>query len=121
MVRPVAGRLPCAVTDVPRPAEPPRARALLLAAGLPLLGHALSFGAAVFAARVVSPSGGGGFEDLGATVAAFLVVQVLLAVACIGSAVYYLARNDRPMGLTVAASWLAGAFVVAIVIGSRST
>ena len=93
---------------------------LLLAAALPLLGHILSLAAAVFAAQLVSPSAGGGFEDLGAAIVTLLVVQVLLGVACLGAAVYALIRNDRPMGLTVAASWLAGMFVVAIIIGSRS-
>jgi hypothetical protein len=91
---------------------------VLLAALLPLLGHLLAFAAALFAAQVVRPSAGGGFSDLGAAVSAFFVVQVLLAVICIGLAVYYLTRNQRPMGVTVAASWLIGAFVAAIVLGT---
>jgi hypothetical protein len=94
---------------------------LLLAAVAPLLGHVLSVAAAVFAAQVIAPSAGGGFEDLGAAVVTLLVVQVLLGVACLGASVYFLIRNERPMGLTVAASWLLGMFVVAIIIGSRST
>jgi hypothetical protein len=94
---------------------------LLLAAALPLLGHTLSLAVAVFAAQVVSPSSGGGFEDLGAAVVSLLGVQLLLGVACIGAVVYSLVRNERLMGITIAASWLLGMFVVAIIIGSRST
>jgi hypothetical protein len=93
---------------------------LLLAVLLPLLGHVLSFAVALTAARLVSASPGGGFEDLGAAVASFVVVQFVLAVVCIGLAVYYLIRNQRRMGIAVAASWLVGAFVVAIILGSQS-
>ena len=45
---------------------------------------------------------------------------MLLGVACLGAIVYFLIRNERPMGLTIAASWLLGMFVVAIFIGSRN-
>jgi hypothetical protein len=93
---------------------------LLLAAVAPLLGHVLSLATAVFAAQIVSPAAGGGFEDLGAAIVTLLVVQVLLGVACLGATVYFLIRNERPMGLTIAASWLLGMFVVAIFIGSRN-
>jgi hypothetical protein len=84
----------------------------------PLAGHACSVVVGWLAARIAVPSVGGGFEDLGAAVLGFLLVQAALAVVCIGVTIFYLARNDRPRGLTVAASWLVGMFIVALVLGT---
>ena len=85
---------------------------LLLGVLIAVAGHALTFGAGFLAGRLVTPSPGGGFEDIAAVAMTFLGAQLLLALGCIvaGLVLARRGRGDLAAGLLIA--WALGAAAV---------
>jgi len=96
------------------PASSLRPGRLLLGILIGLMAHALPFGAGFLATRIVKPSPGGGFEDLGAFVVAFFGTELLIALASLITGIVLVARGRRDTGLGLIIGWLVGAVAVGV-------
>jgi hypothetical protein len=95
--------------------------ASLVGAVFGLAAHALAFGAAFVAGRMVRPSPGGGFEDLAAVVVTFVVTELVAAVACLVVGVVLVARGRRAPGVGLLVGWLVGLVVTAVFVRLQMT
>jgi hypothetical protein len=91
---------------------------LLIGILLGALGHAVAVGATFVAGAVVEPSAGGGFDDLGAAVGAFLVIEALLFIAVVIAVIRLLIKRRHDLALGIFLGWLAGPVVY---FGARVT
>jgi hypothetical protein len=98
-------------SDLPAGETPPRAA---IAGLIALGGHAVSLLAAYFAARIVQPSAGGGFEDIAAAALTFLGSQVVLGLTCLIVSAILFRRGRRFTGLGLIGGWLVGLLIVVI-------
>jgi hypothetical protein len=76
---------------------------------LGLAGHVLAFVAGFVAARVTSPSAGGGFDDIAAAVGALLLGEIVTGLVCLVGGAILFVRGRRDLGLGLAGGWVVGA------------
>jgi hypothetical protein len=103
------------VTDAPRTSAFAPGRALA-GAVLGLAGHAVAFGAGFLAARLTAPSAGGGFEDIGAAVGAFLLVEILIGLTCLVTGTVLYVKGRRDFGLGLVAGWVVGVIAAWVLV-----
>jgi hypothetical protein len=106
------------VTATPVVGSTFRATGFLIGALIALVGHGLTFAAGFTAGRTVTPSPGGGLEDLGAGVAAFLGGQLALAVGCFVAWVVLVARRRTDIAVGLITTWVLGAVGLLVYIMS---
>jgi RsiW-degrading membrane proteinase PrsW (M82 family) len=91
------------------------ARQFVPAALVGLFAHALAFCTGWLTGKVVTPSPGGGFEDLAAVVVVFILTEGAVLLGAIAGAAILGSRGRRDAALGLIAGWLVGAIVLLIV------
>jgi hypothetical protein len=112
MTEPTGPALPAQSAFRPGPA--------ILGFVLGLGGHVLAFVVAFLAARLATPSPGGGFEDVAAAVSTFFGIELLLALVCLIGGVLLLVRGRRDLGTGLLLGWLVGAVASWIFVQGQS-
>lgn len=79
-----------------------------------LVGHGLAFLGGFVAAQLVEPGEGGGFADLAAVAVTFLLVEAVLAVACVVAAI--ILRRRGPLAGGILAGWVAGVAAIGVAL-----
>jgi hypothetical protein len=79
-----------------------------------LAGHGLAFLAGFVAGRLVEPGPGDGFADLAAVAVTFLLVEAVVAVACVVFAI--LLRRRGALAAGIVSGWAAGLAAIAIAL-----
>jgi hypothetical protein len=86
-----------------------------IAAAIALAGHLVVLLLAFIAAQVVTPSAGGGMEDLAWAAAIFFGGEALLGIACLVTSAVLYRRGWRYTGLGLMGGWIAG-FLLGVLI-----
>jgi hypothetical protein len=92
---------------------------MMLGALIGIAGPALGIAAGHLAGRLVKPSRGGGFENLGAAVLAFLGTEIVVALVCLVTGVVLIVRGKRDWGAGLIVGWALGAFATGWAVGIR--
>jgi len=79
-----------------------------VAAGIAIAAHVLVLLLAFLAARVVSPSPGGGMEDVAAAAVTFLGGEAVVGLAAVIASMVLFRRGARYTGLGILGGWLGG-------------
>ena len=79
-----------------------------------LAGHGLAFLAGFVAGRLVEPGPGGGFADLAAVAVTFLLVEAIVAIACVVAAI--LLRRRGALAAGIVSGWAAGLAAIAVAL-----
>ncbi len=85
-----------------------------VAAGIAVAAHALVLLLAFLAGRVVSPSPGGGMEDVAAVAVAFLGGEALVGLAAVIASMVLFRRGARYTGLGILAGWIGGLALIVL-------
>jgi hypothetical protein len=80
-----------------------------------LAGHGLAFLGGFVAGRLVEPGPGDGFADLAAVAVTFLLVEAIVAVACVVAAIL-LRRRRGALAAGIVSGWAAGLAAIAIAL-----
>lgn len=88
----------------------------LIAAGIALAAHVVVVLAAVLAGQVVSPSTGGGMEDLAAVAVTLLGGEILIGLACVIISAVQFRRGLRYTGVGLMGGWLVGLLVLMVLL-----
>ncbi|MBB5873971.1 hypothetical protein F4553_007405 [Allocatelliglobosispora scoriae] len=87
---------------------------------LGLGGHALAFAGGFVAARLTTPSPGGGFEDLANVVGTFILIEVLLVFAALGVGIGLMRRGRVDLGGGIIGGWLLGLAALLVLVQVNS-
>jgi len=82
-----------------------------------LAGHVLIVAVAWVASRLVTPSAGGGFQDLAAVALVLVGGEAALGLACLVAGAVQFRRGRREIGLGLVVGWIVG--LAALVLLAR--
>ena len=88
----------------------------MVAAAIALGAHAVVILAGFLAARIVSPSPGGGMEDVAAAAVTVLGGEVLTGLACVIASALLYRRGWRYTGLGLMGGWIVGLVIVGLLL-----
>ena len=85
-----------------------------IAAGIAIAAHVVVVLAAVLAGQIVSPSTGGGMEDLAAVAVTLLGGEILIGLTCVIVSALQFRRGWRYTGIGLMGGWLVGLLAVMV-------
>ncbi|HEX6870052.1 MAG TPA: hypothetical protein VF163_03050 [Micromonosporaceae bacterium] len=107
------------MTDAPAVPTGFRASRFLVGGLVGLLTHAFAFAGGFIAARLV-PKPNEGFRDLATVVGVFLLIEVIIGLACLIAGTVAFVKGKRDRGLGLVAGWLIGVVAVWLFLTAQS-